>query len=83
LPPTRKPRRDSIRGRTSPANSGDESKLLAPTVSTFTARIGSCGGGAGEQAARARTTRQGLRLDRRKRSLGKGMANLLEEGCGF
>jgi hypothetical protein len=66
-------------GRTSPANSGAESKLLAPTVITFTARIGSCGAGAGEQPPRTRATKERLRLDRRKRSLGKGMANLLEE----
>ncbi|MDT4872967.1 hypothetical protein FQZ97_1081830 [compost metagenome] len=53
LPPTRKPRRDSVRARTSPAYSVLAPRALAPTVISLTERIGSTGAGAGEHATMA------------------------------
>jgi hypothetical protein len=61
LPATRKPRRDSTRGFTSPENSRVACNAEAPTVSTFTARTGSAGGSVREQAA-SRSVERAIRL---------------------
>jgi hypothetical protein len=50
-------------------------KLRAPTVTTLTARTGSCGAGGGELAASDKANDR-RRPDCRKRRRGDGMANL-------